>query len=215
MGHVAAPEDRSDLHREAGRAAPACGRPDVGTRGYGGRVDESQERVDRAGEVGEVEVRRSARRRRTIQAYRDGDRTVVLVPAHLTAQQEREEVAKIVARLDARDDRGERATSDAALAERAQRLSRRYLGGRARPTSVRWVTNQNTRWGSCTPSTGAIRVSHRVQGMPEYVVDYVVLHELAHLVEANHSPRFWALLDAYPERVKAEGFLDGASWPRR
>ncbi len=219
-GRVASRVRRSGLTctgRRDGRPRRVDG-PNVGTRGYGGRVDESQERVGEvggAGAVGEVEVRRSARRRRTIQAYRDGDRTVVLVPAHLTAQQEREEVAKSVARLDARDDRGERATSDAALAERAQRLSRRYLGGRARPTSVRWVTNQNTRWGSCTPSTGAIRVSHRVQGMPEYVVDYVVLHELAHLVEANHSPRFWALLDAYPERVKAEGFLDGASWPRR
>jgi predicted metal-dependent hydrolase len=163
--------------------------------------------------MGEVEIRRSARRRRTIQAYRDGDRTIVLVPAHLTPEQEREEVARLVARLDAREARSP--TSDEELMARAVRLSERYLGGRARPTSVRWVGNQSTRWGSCTATTGAIRISDRVQGMPDYVVDHVLLHELAHLVEPNHSPRFWALLEGYPHAVKAEGFLDGVSWQRR
>ena len=68
-----------------------------------------------------------------------------------------------------------RVLGDAELAERAERLSAQYFDGRARPTSVRWVTNQNTRWGSCTPSEGSIRLSHRLQGMPEYVVDYVLL----------------------------------------
>ena len=164
-------------------------------------------------DVGEVEIRRSARRRRTIQAYRDGGRTIVLVPAHLTPEQEREEVARLVARLDARAERSPR--SDAALMARALELSERYLDGRARPTSVRWVTNQSTRWGSCTASTGAIRISHRVRDMPDYVVDHVVLHELAHLVEANHSRRFWALLEGYPHAVKAEGFLEGVSWQQR
>jgi predicted metal-dependent hydrolase len=162
--------------------------------------------------MGEVEIRRSTRRRRTIQAYRDGDRTIVLVPAHLTPEQEREEVARLVARLDARE-RGPR--SDEELMARALRLSERYLDGRAQPTSVRWVTNQTTRWGSCTASTGAIRISHRVRDMPDYVVDHVLLHELAHLVEPNHSPRFWALLQGYPHALKAEGFLDGVSWQQR
>jgi hypothetical protein len=75
-----------------------------------------------------------------------------------------------------------RVLGDAELAERAERLSGQCFEGRARPTSVRWVTNQNTRWGSCTPSEGSIRLSHRLQGMPEYVVDYVLVHELAHLL---------------------------------
>ena len=63
---------------------------------------------------------------------------------------------------------------DGELAERAERLSDQYFDGRASPASVRWVTNQNTRWGSCTPAEGSIRLSHRLQGMPEYVVDYVL-----------------------------------------
>ena len=163
--------------------------------------------------VRDVEIRRSARRRRTIQAYREGDRTIVLVPAHLTPEQEREEVERVVARLEAKSAR--RPDDDTALRERADALSARYLSGRARPTSVRWVGNQNTRWGSCTSATGTIRISDRLRDAPEYVVDYVLLHELAHLIEANHSPRFHALVADYPQRVKAEGFLEGAAWQRR
>ena len=88
-------------------------------------------------------------------------------------------------------------------------LSEQYLGGRARPASVRWVTNQNTRWGSCTPAEGSIRLSHRLQGMPEYVVDYVLLHELAHLLVPGHGRRFWELLEAYPRTERARGYLEG------
>ena len=64
---------------------------------------------------------------------------------------------------------------------------------------MRWVSNQNSRWGSCTSVDRSIRLSDRLKGMPEWVVDYVLLHELAHLIEPNHSKRFWALVEAYPE----------------
>jgi predicted metal-dependent hydrolase len=157
----------------------------------------------------EIEVRRSARRRRTVSAYRDGSRVVVLIPARFTAAQEREWVAKMVAKVAANQGRTRR--SDADLLKRAGELSRAYLEGRARPTSVRWVTNQRTRWGSCTPSEGTIRLSTRLQGMPGYVVDYVLLHELAHLLESGHGPAFWDLLSAYPQLERARGYLEGVA----
>lgn len=102
-----------------------------------------------------------------------------------------------------------RMLGDTELAARAEWLSEQYLGGRARPASVRWVTNQNTRWGSCTPAEGSIRLSHRLKGMPEYVVDYVLLHELAHLLVPGHGRRFWELLEAYPRTERARGYLEG------
>jgi predicted metal-dependent hydrolase len=77
------------------------------------------------------------------------------------------------------------------------------------PIAVSWVTNQQQRWGSCTPSTGLIRLSHRLQPMPVWVVDYVLLHELAHLVEPTHSERFWGLVSRYPSAEKAKGYLEG------
>jgi predicted metal-dependent hydrolase len=154
-----------------------------------------------------VEVRRSARRSRTVSAYREGDRTVVLIPAKMSAAEEKRWVAQMLDRLAAQESR--QVLGDDALVARAADLSTRYLAGRAVPVSVRWVTNQNTRWGSCTPVEGTIRLSHRLQGMPEYVVEYVLLHELAHLLVADHGPRFWALLAGYPRTERARGYLEG------
>ena len=157
----------------------------------------------------DVEVRRSRRRRRTVSAYREGGRTIVLIPDRFTKAEERQWVATMVERLAKGDQR--RRPSDAQLARRAAELSRQFLDGRARPTSIRWVTNQNSRWGSCTPADGSIRISTRLQGMPSYVIDYVMLHELAHLLAANHGPDFWALLDGYPQVERARGYLEGVA----
>jgi hypothetical protein len=154
----------------------------------------------------QVEVRRSPRRRRTVSAYRDGDRTVVLIPARMSRAEEHEWVAAMVARLDARDRRTR--PSDDELMARALRLVARYLPG-AVPQSVRWVDNQNQRWGSCTVEDRAIRLSTRLRGMPEWVIDYVLLHELAHLRVPGHGADFWRLLAPYPHVERARGFLEG------
>lgn len=154
-----------------------------------------------------VEVRRSPRRRRTVSAYREGDRTVVLIPAQMSAKEEERWVRAMLDRLERRERRS--ALDESALGRRAFALSEQYLDGRARPVSVRWVGNQAARWGSCTPVDGTIRISDRVRGLPEYVLDYVLLHELAHLLVPNHGPKFWALLDAYPRTERARGYLEG------
>lgn len=156
-----------------------------------------------------VEVRRSARRRRTVTAYREAGRTVVLVPARMPAREIAAYVADLVGRLEARERRTR--GSDSELAARAGALSRRYLGGSAVPTSVRWVTNMRTRWGSCTPLDGTIRLSHRLAAMPAYVVDYVLVHELAHLLVPGHGRDFEALMSAYPHLERARAFLDGVA----
>ena len=66
------------------------------------------------------------------------------------------------------------------------------------PASVRWADNQLSRWGSCTPSDGTIRVSSRLAAFPRWVLDYVLVHELAHLVIFGHGPEFTAIVDRYP-----------------
>lgn len=161
--------------------------------------------------VDEVEIRRSARRKRTVKAYREGDKIVVLMPAHLTATEEAVHVESLVASIR----RKESNLTDDELMTRAGDLSRRWLNGRAVPVSVRWVGNQSARWGSCSTEDGTIRLSDRLQGMPQWVIDYVLLHELAHLIEANHSPRFHALLADYPHTERAKGFLEGVTWQQR
>jgi predicted metal-dependent hydrolase len=157
----------------------------------------------------EVEVRRSKRRRRTVSAYREGDRIIVMIPASLTRAEESEWVAKMVRRLERSAKR--RTPSDEALLSRARGLNDRYLGGLATPGSVRWVENQQSRWGSCTPSDRTIRLSARLQGMPAWVIDYVLVHELAHLLEPGHGPGFWAWVERYPQAERARGYLQGWS----
>jgi predicted metal-dependent hydrolase len=156
-----------------------------------------------------VEVRRSARRRRTVSAYRDGDRTIVLIPGRMSRAEERRWVDVMLKRLDGREQR--RRPSDEALVTRARQLSERYLQGRAVPDSVRWVSNQVARWGSCTPFDRSIRLSDRLQAFPDWVIDYVLVHELVHLIEATHSDRFWSLVSAYPKAERARGFLEGVT----
>ncbi len=158
----------------------------------------------------EIEVRRSTRRKRTVSAYREGDRVVVLVPARLSRREESEWVATMMARLEKAERR--RMPTDSVLQQRARRLSGQYLDGRAEPQSVRWVDNQQTRWGSCTPIDKTIRLTTRLEGMPAYVVDYVLLHEIAHLLVADHGRDFWDLVDRYPQTERARGFLEGVDW---
>jgi len=145
-----------------------------------------------------------------VSAYRDGERTIVAIPARFSRAQEREWVAKMLARLEDKERR--RRPSDTQLMARARELSDKYLDGEARPTSVRWSAQQGRRWGSCTLVDGSIRISTRVQGMPAWVLDYVLLHELAHLLHAGHGPGFWKLLDRYPRTDRARGFLEGVSF---
>lgn len=156
-----------------------------------------------------VEVRRSARRRRTVSAYRDGERIVVLLPDSFTAAEEVEWVQRMVDRVERAENR--RRPSDEDLGVRAAALSDRYLGGLAVPGSVRWVENQQSRWGSCTPGDRTIRLSVRLQTMPSWVVDYVLVHELAHLLEPRHDDRFWGWVERYPLAERAKGYLLGWS----
>ncbi|MFC3381175.1 M48 metallopeptidase family protein [Couchioplanes azureus] len=159
-----------------------------------------------------VEVRRSQRRRRTVSAYREGERVVVLIPDRFSRAEETEWVARMLARLAAREERVRH--TDNELLGRAHKLIARYLSDHARdvnPVSVRWVTNQNGRWGSCTPDDGTIRISHRIQEMPDWVIDYVLLHELAHLVVPSHNAAFWELVSRYPKAERARGYLEGIS----
>jgi hypothetical protein len=168
--------------------------------------------LDSATDAGsrEVEVRRSPRRRRTVSAYRDGGRIVVLIPSRFSKAEEARWVTEMVQRLEA-GTRRRRGGGDAALARRAAELSTTYLNGRARPHSVRWVASMRTRWASCTPADATIRLSERLREMPHWVRDYVLVHELAHLLVPGHGPDFWALVQRYPRTERARGYLDGVS----
>ncbi len=144
-----------------------------------------------------------------MSAFREGNRVIVLIPAWMSRAEEARWVKLMLERLAAQEKR--RRPSDADLLRRARELSARYLDGRAQPASVRWVGNQLSCWGSCTPADRSILLSRRLRGMPQHVVDYVLLHELAHLLVPGHGQEFWALLAGYPYTEYARGYLDGVA----
>jgi predicted metal-dependent hydrolase len=152
-----------------------------------------------------IEVVRSAKRRKTVSAELKNGVLVVRAPAKMGDA----ELAPIIENLQKRlaKKRQRIPQTDAELEARAQDLNRDYFNGRLRWQSIRYVTNQNGRYGSCTPSRGTIRISHRLANMPKWVRDYVIMHEIAHLEEANHGARFWKLVNQYPLTERARGYL--------
>jgi len=161
----------------------------------------------RSGTAPEVEVRISARRKKTSEAKWVGGRIVVSLPAHLDVESRQKTIDWLVDRLLTRERRRRPAGDDELLA-RAVALSDRYGLG-ARPVSVRWVTNQSARWASCSFYSGHIRVSHRLRAVPDWVLDSVLVHEVAHLTHPDHSPAFHKLAGAYPRHEEAGVFLAG------
>ena len=148
----------------------------------------------------EVEVVRSTRRRKSVSARVVDGRVVVRMPQWMSKAQEGEYVSSLVAKLER-----QHSAEAVDLNTRAAELASRY--GLPRPSSIRWVSNQRHRWGSCTPSTGEIRITDRIAGFPAWVLDAVIVHELAHLVHLHHSADFWALAHRYPKTERAYGFL--------
>ena len=159
-----------------------------------------------------IVVRRSARRRKTVSVRREGDTYVVAIPARMTRAEEVAATRSIVAKLQAKERRLLAPTGDDGLLTQARRVAGTYLpdhpGVLDRLAGVRWSRTES-RWGSCSTASGQIRVSTRLQGAPAWVVDHVLLHELAHLVHHNHSPAFHALASRHPDYDRARGFLAG------
>jgi predicted metal-dependent hydrolase len=148
----------------------------------------------------EVEVVRSKRRRKTIQAYEVGGVLRVAIPATCTAEEEAHWVNVMVRRFERK-----RSTAEVDLVERARILAARY--DLPVPDTIRWVDNQTTLWGSCTMVDRSIRISSRLAAYPRWVLEYVIVHELAHLVVPGHGPAFAALVDQYKLAERARGFL--------
>jgi predicted metal-dependent hydrolase len=151
----------------------------------------------------EIRVIASRQRRRTVSARLVDGVIEVRVPAWMPAEERRRWVERMRERL-TRQRR--RAPADIDLDRRAQVLNRRHFGGSLRWSSVGWA-EQRRRWGSCATLSGAIRISSRASRLPDWVLDYLLVHELAHLVEPNHGPRFWDLVNRYPLTERARGYL--------
>lgn len=152
-----------------------------------------------------IKVIRSAKRRKTVSAKLKDGTLVVRAPAAMSDA----DLAPIIKKLQKRLAKRLRPIpqTDEELEKAARQLNKQYFGGKLRWQSIRYVKNQTKQFGSCTPSHGTIRISDRLATMPKWVRDYVVMHEMSHLQEANHGPRFWKLVSRYALTERARGYL--------
>ncbi len=151
-----------------------------------------------------VQIIESTRRKKTVSAKVVGGVLEVRTPMGLHRAERDAHIRQLATRLARK-----RASTELDLPARAAMLAKKY--GLPRPNSIEWSSRQNSRWGSCTPSQGSVRISDRMSGMPKWVVDYVIIHELAHLVHLHHDADFHALVARYPRAERAEGFLEAVS----
>lgn len=147
-----------------------------------------------------VRVIRSARRKESVSARMSDGVLVVRIPDFLTKDEEHAMVNKVLDRFQEKWRCG-----NVPLEPRARELAARF--GLPEPRSIRWSSRQRLRWGSCSATSGDIRISSRLASAPPWVLDHVIIHELAHLVVVDHSPEFHALVNRNPSAERAEGYL--------
>ena len=152
-----------------------------------------------------IEIIRSDRRKRTIQAREINGKLYVYLPGNKSKEEEKRWIDQITKRMEKQKRRRE-LNSKGSLPDRAQALNERYFDGKLK-FEIKYVTNQNSKFGSCTPANKMIRISDRLADVPGWVRDYVIVHELAHLVHPDHSRRFWDLVNHYRYTERARGYL--------
>jgi predicted metal-dependent hydrolase len=156
---------------------------------------------------GEIIVIRSTRRKKNISAYRQGGRIVVSIPARMSKADERAMVPEMVAKIRAQE--AAATMSEERLATRVDELLSELAPEISlRPSSINW-RGMRERWGSCTSTDRTIRISDRLKGSPDYVLDYVLFHEAIHLQFFDHGPEFKAILSRFPLEDQAEAYLSG------
>ena len=161
-----------------------------------------------------VEVVRDGRLRTRIHWEWNGDQVRIRAPRRVPQRELDRMVAEIVEKVKRRRARV-RARADADLEALARKINKRYFDGEIEWHSIRWVSNMRKRLGSCTiggPTDGDIRISDRIRGWPDWVVEYVVAHELTHRKHPDHSKAFWAYVGRYPRAERARGFVQGVAF---
>jgi len=153
-----------------------------------------------------IEVIRSHKRKKTVQAKVVDDKLLIYLPAGLSKTRESELIEKMREKVEKKRLKRE-LNGDDYLNMRFNEFNKKYFNGKLQIASIKFVTNQNTCNGSCTPAKGTIRISHRLADMPKWVLDYLIMHEMAHLLYPDHSKRFWDKVNEYRYTERARGFL--------
>ncbi|MCU0650877.1 MAG: DUF45 domain-containing protein [Candidatus Omnitrophica bacterium] len=156
--------------------------------------------------IKDVKVVRTRRRRRSASARLIKNTLVVRVPHRISDEDLQAIVREFWGKIEKKLLK-KKLNSGQDLARRAKELNREYFSGKLRLCSIEYVTDQNSKFGCCDYSRNKIRIAHHVAAMPAWVRDYVLVHELCHLVHPDHGADFWKLVSRYKLTERAKGYL--------
>lgn len=156
--------------------------------------------------INSIKILRSKKRRRTVSARLVKDILIVRAPESISESHLQKLVAEFKTKIE-RKQLKEELNKDESLAQRAKEFNSQYFDNKLNISSIEYVTDQNSKFGCCNYRTGCIRISHRISAMPKWVRDYVIIHELAHLVVPDHSKAFWDIVNLYKLAERAKGYL--------
>jgi len=159
-------------------------------------------------QINAVKILRSKRRKRTISARMLKDILVVRAPENIPESRLEKAITDLKERIE-RKQLKEELNKDENLVRRAKEFNLEYFENKLKIDSIEYVTNQNSKFGCCDYRAGRIRISHRISAMPQWVRDYVIIHELAHLAVPDHSQAFWEIVNRYKLTERARGYLLG------
>ena len=163
-----------------------------------------------------VVVRRDRRLKKTSRWEWQADGSILLrVPFRFPKRHISILLKQIKGQVD-KERRRIKARTDEDLQVRAALINKKFFGGKIEWHAIRWVENMNQRLGSCTnggSTDGHIRISDKIKHWPQWVIDYVIAHELTHRLHPNHNNAFWETLTrAYPKTENARGFIQGVGF---
>jgi len=156
--------------------------------------------------INAIKILRSKKRKRTVSARMLKDILVVRAPENIPESRLQKAIAELKARIEKKRLK-EELNKDENLAQRAKEFNFRYFENQLKINSIEYVTDQNSKFGCCNYRSGCIRISHRISAMPQWVRDYVIIHELAHLAVPDHSQAFWEIVNRYKFTERARGYL--------
>ena len=159
--------------------------------------------------INAIKILRSKKRRRTVSARIVKDILIVRAPQYLPESRLQKVITEFKARIERKQLKEELNKSEN-LVQRVKEFNLQYFENKLTVNSIEYVTDQNSKFGCCNYRTGCIRISHRISAMPQWVRNYVIIHELAHLVVPDHSKAFWEIVNRYKLAERARGYLIAA-----
>ncbi len=151
-----------------------------------------------------IRIVATRRRRRTVAARLRSGVLEIMVPDSMPVAERRRWAEVMRERIERRLRRS--VPTDERLERRARALNSRLFGGRLRWRSIGFAEMVH-QWASCAYVSGEIRVATRARDLPEWVLDYLLVHELAHLEHSDHGAGFWEMVNRYALTERSRGYL--------